>query len=76
MFCLFFHFLKSPDIFKVLKCFEAHLSRDSWHEWQEDNLDEDQTRVLCLLCDNSYDLIEYLLKHLKVNLFQKFWLVA
>ncbi|VDN56051.1 unnamed protein product, partial [Dracunculus medinensis] len=39
--------------------------QDSWHEWQEDNLDEDQTRVLCLLCDNSYDLIEYLLKHLK-----------
>ncbi|KAK0413968.1 hypothetical protein QR680_007085 [Steinernema hermaphroditum] len=38
---------------------------NSWHEWQEDNIDEGQTRVLCLFCDESYDEATELLDHLK-----------
>jgi hypothetical protein len=38
-------------------------SRDSWHEWQEDNLDEDQQRVVCLFCDESFDAADVLLAH-------------
>ncbi|TKR88080.1 hypothetical protein L596_012376 [Steinernema carpocapsae] len=38
---------------------------NSWHEWQEDNIDEGQTRVLCLFCDESYDEATELLEHLK-----------
>jgi hypothetical protein len=40
--------------------------RESWHEWQEDNLDEDQTRVVCLFCDESFDLAGPLISHIKV----------
>uniref|UniRef100_A0AC34R469 C2H2-type domain-containing protein n=1 Tax=Panagrolaimus sp. JU765 TaxID=591449 RepID=A0AC34R469_9BILA len=35
-----------------------------WHEWQEDNTDEDQLRVVCLFCDDSYDKVQGLLTHL------------
>ena len=35
-----------------------------WHEWQEDNTDEDQLRVVCLFCDDSYDKVQGLLGHL------------
>uniref|UniRef100_A0A914RK22 C2H2-type domain-containing protein n=1 Tax=Parascaris equorum TaxID=6256 RepID=A0A914RK22_PAREQ len=38
---------------------------DSWHEWQEDNLDEEQTRVVCLFCEESNDLAAPLLEHIK-----------
>lgn len=38
---------------------------DSWHEWQEDNLDEDQTRVVCFFCEESHDRAEPLLEHIK-----------
>ena len=36
----------------------------SWHEWQEDNLD-DETRVLCLCCEESTDCLTGLLGHMK-----------
>uniref|UniRef100_A0A0N5B1D2 C2H2-type domain-containing protein n=1 Tax=Syphacia muris TaxID=451379 RepID=A0A0N5B1D2_9BILA len=39
--------------------------QESWHEWQEDNLDIDQTRVVCLFCDDSCDTIEPMLIHMK-----------
>lgn len=39
--------------------------QESWHEWQEDNLDTDQTRVICLFCDESCDTIEPMLIHMK-----------
>ncbi|VDD95902.1 unnamed protein product [Enterobius vermicularis] len=39
--------------------------QESWHEWQEDNLDIDQTRVICLFCDESCDTIEPMLIHIK-----------
>uniref|UniRef100_A0A7E4W6X2 C2H2-type domain-containing protein n=1 Tax=Panagrellus redivivus TaxID=6233 RepID=A0A7E4W6X2_PANRE len=35
-----------------------------WHEWQEDNTDEDQLRVICLFCDDSHDKVAPLLAHL------------
>jgi hypothetical protein len=35
-----------------------------WHEWQEDNTDEDQLRVICLFCDDSHDKVQGLLHHL------------
>lgn len=37
----------------------------SWHEWQEDNTDEDQLRVVCLFCDRSSEKMEELLCHMK-----------
>lgn len=30
---------------------------DSWCEWQEDNLDADETRVVCLFCDESFEKV-------------------
>lgn len=38
---------------------------DSWCEWQEDNLDIDEHRVVCLLCDHSTENAETLLEHMK-----------
>ncbi|KAI1720921.1 c2H2 type zinc-finger (2 copies) domain-containing protein [Ditylenchus destructor] len=38
---------------------------ESWHEWQEDNTDEDQLRVVCLFCDRSSDKVVELLDHMK-----------
>ncbi|KHN82741.1 Zinc finger protein [Toxocara canis] len=38
---------------------------DSWHEWQEDNLDEEQTRVVCLFCEESNDHAAPLIDHIK-----------
>lgn len=35
-----------------------------WHEWQEDNTDEDQLRVVCLFCDDNHDKVQGLLTHL------------
>jgi hypothetical protein len=37
----------------------------SWCEWQEDNLDVEETRVLCLMCDDSSDTAEGLFAHMK-----------
>ena len=37
----------------------------SWHEWQEDNVDLDDTRVLCLVCDQSEETCKALLEHMK-----------
>jgi hypothetical protein len=36
---------------------------ESWHEWQEDNIDEDEQRVLCIFCDDSHEKITTLLEH-------------
>ena len=40
---------------------------NSWHEWQEDNVDLDDTRVLCLVCDQSEETCKALLEHMKVR---------
>lgn len=39
---------------------------NSWCEWHEDNVDADETRVVCLLCHESDDTAEGLLDHMKV----------
>ncbi|KHJ84941.1 zinc finger, C2H2 type [Oesophagostomum dentatum] len=38
---------------------------NSWCEWLEDNLDVDETRVVCLLCNESDETCEGLLSHMK-----------
>ncbi|EPB68475.1 hypothetical protein ANCCEY_12439 [Ancylostoma ceylanicum] len=38
---------------------------NSWCEWQEDNVDADETRVVCLLCNESDETCEGLLSHMK-----------
>lgn len=38
---------------------------NSWCEWHEDNVDADETRVVCLLCHESDDTAEGLLDHMK-----------
>ncbi|ETN72396.1 hypothetical protein NECAME_13887 [Necator americanus] len=38
---------------------------NSWCEWQEDNVDADETRVVCLLCNESDESCEGLLSHMK-----------
>ncbi|VDL79349.1 unnamed protein product [Nippostrongylus brasiliensis] len=38
---------------------------NSWCEWHEDNVDADETRVVCLLCHESDDTAEGLLAHMK-----------
>uniref|UniRef100_A0A1I7X1P9 Zf-C2H2_2 domain-containing protein n=1 Tax=Heterorhabditis bacteriophora TaxID=37862 RepID=A0A1I7X1P9_HETBA len=38
---------------------------NSWCEWQEDNLDVDETRVVCLLCDESDETAEGLMCHMR-----------
>lgn len=40
---------------------------NEWCEWQEDNLDADETRVVCLLCDASEDNAQSLLEHMKTT---------
>uniref|UniRef100_A0A914VV17 C2H2-type domain-containing protein n=1 Tax=Plectus sambesii TaxID=2011161 RepID=A0A914VV17_9BILA len=40
---------------------------ESWHEWQEDNLDEDQTRIVCLFCDESFDNAGPMIEHIKAG---------
>ncbi|KAI6218039.1 C2H2-type domain-containing protein [Aphelenchoides fujianensis] len=39
----------------------------SWHEWQEDNTDEDQLRVVCLFCNNNQETVPALLEHMRDN---------
>jgi len=36
----------------------------SWNEWQEDNTDEDQLRVICLFCNNNQESVPALLSHM------------
>uniref|UniRef100_A0A8R1Y1E4 C2H2-type domain-containing protein n=1 Tax=Onchocerca volvulus TaxID=6282 RepID=A0A8R1Y1E4_ONCVO len=38
---------------------------ESWQEWQEDNIDVEQTRVVCLFCDVTEDHAAPLLEHIK-----------
>ncbi|CAB3397731.1 unnamed protein product [Caenorhabditis bovis] len=38
-----------------------------WCEWQEDNLDADETRVVCLLCEHTDDNASTLLEHMKAT---------
>ncbi|KAM3717344.1 Zinc finger protein [Dirofilaria immitis] len=38
---------------------------ESWQEWQEDNIDVEQTRVVCLFCDETEDHAAPLLEHIK-----------
>ncbi|CAD5224097.1 unnamed protein product [Bursaphelenchus okinawaensis] len=38
---------------------------ESWHEWQEDNTDEDQLRVVCLFCTNNQADIPSITEHMK-----------
>uniref|UniRef100_A0A1I7RRN3 C2H2-type domain-containing protein n=1 Tax=Bursaphelenchus xylophilus TaxID=6326 RepID=A0A1I7RRN3_BURXY len=38
---------------------------ESWHEWQEDNTDEDQLRVVCLFCTNNQADIPSIAEHMK-----------
>jgi len=38
---------------------------NSWHEWLIDNVDADETRVLCLVCDQSEETAKALLEHMK-----------
>lgn len=38
---------------------------NTWCEWQEDNIDADETRVVCLMCHESDDTVEGLLAHMK-----------
>lgn len=39
--------------------------QESWHEWQEDNTEEDQLRAVCLFCDYSSEKTEDMLEHFK-----------
>jgi hypothetical protein len=39
-----------------------------WHEWQMDNMDEQECMLVCLVCDSAADTIGGLLKHMKVRL--------
>uniref|UniRef100_A0A1I8AQG1 C2H2-type domain-containing protein n=1 Tax=Steinernema glaseri TaxID=37863 RepID=A0A1I8AQG1_9BILA len=58
----------AEDFEETLPTFEEsdeEEEENSWHEWQEDNIDEGTTRVLCLFCDESYDEATELLDHLK-----------
>lgn len=38
-----------------------------WCEWQEDNLDADETRVVCLICDHTEENATSLLEHMKTE---------
>lgn len=38
---------------------------ESWHEWQEDNMDEDQIRAVCLFCDFNSEKTTEVLTHSK-----------
>ncbi|VDM06758.1 unnamed protein product [Wuchereria bancrofti] len=38
---------------------------ESWQEWQEDNIDVEQTRVVCLFCEETEDHAAPLLEHMK-----------
>ncbi|KAL3985305.1 C2H2 type zinc-finger (2 copies) family protein [Acanthocheilonema viteae] len=38
---------------------------ESWQEWQEDNIDVEQTRVVCLFCEETEDHAAPLLEHIK-----------
>jgi len=38
---------------------------ESWHEWHEDDAEDDQPRAVCLYCDHSEEKIEPLLEHFK-----------
>ncbi|CAJ0608524.1 unnamed protein product [Cylicocyclus nassatus] len=48
---------------------------NSWCEWQEDNMDVDETRVVCLLCNESDETCEGLLSHMKVTFLRQSWLI-
>lgn len=37
---------------------------ETWNEWQEDNTDEDQHRVICLFCNNNQETVPALLSHM------------
>jgi len=37
----------------------------TWHEWLEDNTDEDQFRVICLYCNNNQETVPALLSHME-----------
>uniref|UniRef100_A0A915PQN3 C2H2-type domain-containing protein n=1 Tax=Setaria digitata TaxID=48799 RepID=A0A915PQN3_9BILA len=39
---------------------------ESWQEWQEDNIDVEQTRVVCLFCEETEDHAAPLLEHIKI----------
>lgn len=41
--------------------------QESWHEWQEDNMDEDQLRSVCLFCEFSSEKIDNMLEHFKTS---------
>lgn len=43
------------------------MNRESWQEWQEDNIDVEQTRVVCLFCEETEDYAAPLLEHIKVS---------
>lgn len=36
---------------------------ESWHEWQEDNMDTDQVRSICLFCNFNSEIIDRILEH-------------
>lgn len=44
---------------------DEELEEESWCEWQEDNIDVDETRVVCLLCDETAERGEQLIEHMK-----------
>lgn len=43
---------------------DEELEEESWCEWQEDNVDVDETRVVCLLCDETAERGEQLMEHM------------
>ncbi|CAJ0954597.1 unnamed protein product, partial [Mesorhabditis belari] len=44
---------------------DEELEAESWCEWQEDNVDLDETRVVCLLCDESTERGDLLIEHIQ-----------
>ncbi|CAJ0954668.1 unnamed protein product, partial [Mesorhabditis belari] len=44
---------------------DEELEEESWCEWQEDNVDLDETRVVCLLCDESTERGDLLIEHMQ-----------
>uniref|UniRef100_A0A914I6E1 C2H2-type domain-containing protein n=1 Tax=Globodera rostochiensis TaxID=31243 RepID=A0A914I6E1_GLORO len=47
---------------------------DSWHEWQEDNADEEDLYAACLFCSHTGEKFEEIIKHM--NQFHKFDLIG
>lgn len=42
--------------------------RESWQEWEEDNIDVEQMRAVCLFCEKTEGRAAPLLEHMKVSL--------